>query len=242
MRRWETKNTPTKAHETHDFYRGSVIPQRCPTPRWGAHKGPGHFQPRSLLPTTHVKAITYSNAHKELVIQIVLEVIHNFRDSQGKITSTQVTTHSKNNEFASKNDCTNSREREREIRELESKSRFRSRTYLTSKNLPTNRREKELGHEIGVKSLWIEVEQISKCFGSWALGFKERGKGLYSHSQNRSGETGQLRKSRFNHHNSQLNRNSTESSMQNPGWTWIWITVEPWFSREELDESRLNRS
>jgi hypothetical protein len=113
MRRWETKNTPTKAHETHDFYRGSVIPQRCPTPRWGAHKGPGHFQPRSLLPTTHVKAITYSNAHKELVIQIVLEVIHNFRDSQGKITSTQVTTHSKNNEFASKNDCTNSRERER---------------------------------------------------------------------------------------------------------------------------------
>jgi hypothetical protein len=25
------KTTPTKAHKTHDFYRGSVTPPRCPT-------------------------------------------------------------------------------------------------------------------------------------------------------------------------------------------------------------------
>jgi hypothetical protein len=46
-------------------------------------------------------------AHKEPMIQIVLGVIHNFGDSQGKITSTQGKTCSKNKEFKSKNDCTN---------------------------------------------------------------------------------------------------------------------------------------
>jgi hypothetical protein len=43
-------------------------------------------------------------AHKELVIQNVFGVIYKFGDSQGKITSAQGTTRSKNNEIASKND------------------------------------------------------------------------------------------------------------------------------------------
>jgi hypothetical protein len=30
---------------TNDFYRGLVAPQRCPTPRWGAHKGPSFRNP-----------------------------------------------------------------------------------------------------------------------------------------------------------------------------------------------------
>jgi hypothetical protein len=43
-------------------------------------------------------------AHKELVIQNVLGVIHRFGDSQSKITSAQGTTRSKNKYIASKND------------------------------------------------------------------------------------------------------------------------------------------
>ena len=55
-------------------------------------------------------------AHKEPVIQNVLGVVHNFGDSQGKITSTQGTTRSKNKEIASKNDL---HQLERDIEELE---------------------------------------------------------------------------------------------------------------------------
>jgi hypothetical protein len=43
--------------------------------------------------------------------------------------------------------------RERDIEELESKTCLRSRTYLTPKSIPTNRKEKDLGHENGVRSL-----------------------------------------------------------------------------------------
>jgi hypothetical protein len=50
------------------------------------------------------------------VIQNVLGVVHKFGDSQGKITSTQGTTRSKNKEIASKNDL---HQLEREIEELD---------------------------------------------------------------------------------------------------------------------------
>ena len=89
-------------------------------------------------------------AHTELVIQNVLGVVHKLGDSQGKITSAQGTTRSKNNKIASKNDL---HQLERENEELESKSRFRSKIYLTPKNLPTDRRGKDLGREIGVGML-----------------------------------------------------------------------------------------
>jgi hypothetical protein len=90
-------------------------------------------------------------AHKEPVIQgVLLGVVHKLGDSQDKITITQGTTRSKNNKIASKNDL---HQLERENEELELKSRFRSKTYLTPKKLPTDRRGKDLGREIGVEML-----------------------------------------------------------------------------------------
>jgi hypothetical protein len=91
-----------------------------------------HHQGALLLVEVHTKGGVFLNpnpccrshrsrrsltqfAHKESVIQIVLGVIHNIGDSQGKITSTQETTHSKNKEFASKNDL-HQLERERDQR------------------------------------------------------------------------------------------------------------------------------
>jgi hypothetical protein len=50
--------------------------------------------------------------------------------------------------MASKNDL---HQLERENEELESKSRFRSKIYLTLKNLPTDRRGNNLGPKIGVE-------------------------------------------------------------------------------------------
>jgi hypothetical protein len=55
-------------------------------------------------------------SHKELVIQNILGVVQKFGDSQGKITSAQGITRSKNKEIASKNDL---HQLEREIEELE---------------------------------------------------------------------------------------------------------------------------
>jgi hypothetical protein len=84
------------------------------------------------------------------VIQNILGVIHKFGYSHGKITSAQGTTRSKNKVIASKDDF---HQLEREIEELESKRTLESRTYLTLNNLPTDRRGKDLGHEIKVETL-----------------------------------------------------------------------------------------
>jgi hypothetical protein len=58
--------------------------------------------------------------------------------------------HTLYNKIASKIDL---HQLERENEELELKSRFRSKTYLTPKKLPIDRRGKDLGREIGVEML-----------------------------------------------------------------------------------------
>jgi hypothetical protein len=86
-----------------------------------AHKELSLSPPRFSLPTTQVKVTPYSSVHKERVIQIVLGVIHNFggylkEQHLSKIIIRQGVTHSKNKEFAIKNDCTNSREKDQRIK------------------------------------------------------------------------------------------------------------------------------
>jgi hypothetical protein len=78
-------------------------------------KGSGLSQTCSSLLTTQVKAIPYSSAHKERMIQIVLGVVHNIWRLPRQNTFHRGTTRSKNNESAIKNDCTNSRNRDRRI-------------------------------------------------------------------------------------------------------------------------------
>jgi hypothetical protein len=74
-----------------------------------------------------------------------------------------------------------------------SKSHFRSRTYLTPKNLPTDLRGEDLGREIRVVMLGNEGEQSSQGLGSRALVFRRGEKGIYSRHEKYVAIFGRLR-------------------------------------------------
>jgi hypothetical protein len=197
-----------------------------PTPRWGAHKGPDLSQPRSSLPTTQVKAIPYSSAHKELVIQIVLWVVHNFGDSQGKNKIHRGTTRSKNNEFTIKNDCTNSRKRDRRIT-----IKIMFEIYNLSHTEESSHQSKGEGLELenGVESLIMMWVQPTMSLGSSVLGFwereREREECLYSLPLKQIWSFGWPRKCRLNRYKYRLNWDF-ERSLKNLGWTSLKIPVE----------------
>ena len=61
--------------ETQDLSRGSATPQRCPTPRCGAHKGLGLFNPNPPKPDHQGQWIPERDYK-------LLGVVHKFGDSQ----------------------------------------------------------------------------------------------------------------------------------------------------------------
>jgi hypothetical protein len=164
-------NTPTKAHETHNFsevrshHQGSLLLIEVPTKGRVFLNPVPHCRPhRSRRSLTQMP--TKSQWYKSFLGSSTILETPKARLQAHKEQHVPRTMNSQVRMTAPT--------QEREIREIESKSRFRSRTYLTPKRLLTNWREKNLGREIGVESLWIEGEQPTKCLGSWALGFRER--------------------------------------------------------------------
>ena len=77
--------------EVRSHHKGSLLLVEVPI------KGQVFLKPRSSLLTAQVKAIPYSSAHKEWVIQIILGVTHNFWRLARENTIHGGTTCSKNN-------------------------------------------------------------------------------------------------------------------------------------------------
>jgi hypothetical protein len=156
--------------EVRSHHQGALLRVEVPT------KGRVFLNPIPHCRTHRSRRPLTQFAHKELVIQNILGVTHNFRDSQDKITSTQGTTHSKIKEIASKNNL-HQLERER--------SKNLSQNCTLDRELISHRRifHRSKGEGLGARDRKCNALKRRRVAVTWfrfeSLRVYKRGKSVY---------------------------------------------------------------